>query len=129
MREKTRQTIEAIIQECPRHFVPDDILFKLRQKGIRLSRATVYRTLDRFIEEGKVIRHWLDQNSFVYEWVDRPHHDHMVCLRCRKMIEFSLEEIERIQMEICKEHGFVPLTHTMLLFGYCDTCMKERTPP
>ena len=118
------------IRSAPRHFHPDDILNILKKRKIRISRATVYRILEHFIDQGIIKRHWLDQNQFRYELVDRKdHHDHMICLSCGDMFEFFDVEIEAIQQEICEEHRFRPLTHTMLLFGYCARCLARRVPP
>jgi len=56
------------------------------------------------------------------------HHDHMVCTRCGKFIEFACEEIEKLQEKVCADYGFKLIFHDHRLFGFCRNCAgKEKT--
>ena len=54
------------------------------------------------------------------------HHDHMICTKCRRIVEFKDERLESRQIEIAEQHGFHLLRHRMELYGLCTDCMKER---
>lgn len=55
------------------------------------------------------------------------HHDHMVCTKCNKIIEFNSPELEALQEQIAKEHKFHMLQHKMSIYGLCDDCFNART--
>ena len=90
-----------------------------------MSRATIYRTLDHLIGSGLVRKTSLDTGqkmSFYENTLDRGHHEHMICLRCHRVIEFTSEEIERLQDALCDRHRFRPVRHTHQIMGYCSRC-------
>jgi Fur family transcriptional regulator, ferric uptake regulator len=117
---------EIILQEVLKrrdHFDADELSADLRAGGLKVSRATVYRTLDILDEIGVVHKATLGHKHNHYEnMVGRKHHDHLVCLNCDKVIEFVDDEIERLQEEVCKKLGFVIKRHSLQIFGYCSHC-------
>lgn len=54
------------------------------------------------------------------------HHDHLVCKRCGKILEFEDPEIEDLQERIAKRYGFTLLRHRMELYGLCEACSRDR---
>jgi len=107
------------------HFYANDLLESLDHHGFRVSRATVYRTLAHLVEKGLLRRHELGDRKTFYEPVlGRKHHEHMVCVRCGKILEFIQDEIERLQDQVCHEHGFRPLSHTLQIQGICKACRR-----
>jgi len=78
--------------------------------------ATVYRVLTQFEAAGLVIRHHFDSGHSVFELNSGGHHDHMVCLKTGKVIEFKNEEIERLQNEIAEQHGYKLEEHSLVLY-------------
>ncbi|MDY7039020.1 MAG: FeoA domain-containing protein [Thermodesulfobacteriota bacterium] len=56
------------------------------------------------------------------------HHDHFICTKCSKIIEFSNEEMERLQIKIAANQGFHMLQHKMEIYGLCSECLAERRP-
>src|ERR1041384_4491777 len=78
------------------HFEADELLFKMKQKSVKISRATVYRTLELLVKSGLVRRVHLGEEHYHYEHVrGDSHHDHLVCTPCGTVIEFSAPELER----------------------------------
>ena len=65
-------------------------------------------------------RHF-DDGITRYE-IEHEHHDHLVCLRCGKIVEFECEPIETAQTEVAEEHGFHLLRHRHELYGHCPDC-------
>ncbi len=84
--------------------------------GEEFGLATVYRVLTQFEAAGLVARHNFEGNTAVFELSDRTHHDHMVCLKTGKVIEFVDERIEKLQREIAEKHGYTIEEHSLVLY-------------
>ena len=109
------------------HFAIEDVAQALRRRGRPVSRATVYRTLSLLAESG-LIREAVRGNGYIhYEHVrESEHHDHLLCVHCGAVVEFVSPQVERIQDEICRRHGFTPLSHTHQINGLCGRCEGKR---
>ncbi len=105
------------------HFDADNLFIALKNNGSKVSRATVYKTLNLLHECGLVSRYRFSQGHAQYEkTTDRPHHDHMVCTRCGKIIEFENSRVVRLQDDACAFYGFKPTYHSFQIFGACLEC-------
>ena len=87
--------------------------------GEEIGLATVYRVLNQFDDAGIVTRHNFEGGKSVFELTQQHHHDHLICLDCGKVIEFSDESIEKRQQEIAKKHGIQLTNHSLYLYGHC----------
>ncbi len=99
-----------------RHMSAEDVYKLLLEAGEDVGLATVYRVLTQFESAGLVIRHNFDSGHSVFELDRGGHHDHMVCLKTGKVIEFENEEIERLQRQIAEEHGYTLEEHSLILY-------------
>lgn len=107
------------------HFDADELHSRLRSKGIKVSRATIYNTLDVFLECGLISKYRFGENHSRYEKAfGRPRHDHLICLSCGDIIEFVNEKLNKIQEEVCKEKNFKAQNATLQIFGICAKCQK-----
>ncbi len=123
--EQRYEVLNAIL-EIEGHFNAEDLFVKMKSQGKKVSRATVYNTLELLFELGVVSRHKVG-NIFVYERAfGRAHHDHLICVNCGTIIEFTSDEIERIQDEICKKYRFKPIRHTHQIYGLCAKCAEKE---
>jgi len=105
------------------HFSAEALLGSLARHGRRVSRASVYRTLERLVELGLLRRYDLPGSPALYEpALGRTHHEHLVCESCGTILEFVQEEIERLQDEICRALRFEPHSHTLQIRGLCEGC-------
>ncbi len=105
------------------HFDADNLFIYLKNNGSKVSRATVYKTLALLHECGLVSRYRFSQGHAQYEkTTDRPHHDHMVCTKCGKIVEFENSRVERLQDDACAQFGFTPMYHSFQIFGICLEC-------
>ena len=105
------------------HFDADNLFIYLKNSGSKVSRATVYKTLNLLHECGLVSRYRFSQGHAQYEkTTDRPHHDHMVCTKCGAIIEFENSRVERLQDDACAHYGFTPMYHSFQIFGICLDC-------
>jgi len=117
-----RESILEEILNVKGHFEIEDMVKRIKEKNIPVSRATVYRTLNILKEMGLVNEVIKYKNKTIYEISLKQHHDHLICTKCGSIIEFSEEEIEKLQDKICKEYGFKPETHRLEIFGICKNC-------
>ena len=112
------------------HFEADELLFKMKEKNVKISRATVYRTLELLVKSGLVRRVHLGEDHYHYEHVrGNSHHDHLICTTCGGVIEFHDEELEKRQREICERKKFTPTFHNLQILGVCDSCRKKGQQP
>jgi Fur family ferric uptake transcriptional regulator len=107
------------------HFEADEIVDALKRRKLRVSRATVYRTLAH-LEECCLIRKVdLGHGHSHYEHtLGHEHHEHLYCRKCGEIIEFSDLLLENRIMDIAKSEDFTVLDHTVQIFGVCGKCSK-----
>jgi len=130
-----RQTPERFmvledIYRADGHFDADDIFFNMKNAGTRVSRATVYNTLDLLVECGLVQRHQFGKNQYYYERAYAyQQHDHIICRECGAVLEFCDPRILEIQSMMEKIHDFNITGHSLHFFGVCnDPKNCERRP-
>jgi Fur family ferric uptake transcriptional regulator len=100
-----------------RHLTAEEIYRMLLESGEEIGLATVYRVLTQFEAAGLVNRHYFEGGQAVFELERGKHHDHMVCSRTGKVIEFYDEQIEERQRQIAQQHGFDITDHSLVLYG------------
>ena len=109
------------------HFDIDELVDDLRARGLRASRATVYRALPLLMEAGIIQQTISPGERRRYEGaLGHEHHDHLVCTRCGKIVEFQFEAFEVLQREVAAKYGFRLTGHSHELFGVCDECDGKR---
>ncbi|KID56775.1 ferric uptake regulator [Pseudoalteromonas luteoviolacea] len=109
------------------HISAEDVYKILLDKGEEIGLATVYRVLNQFDDAGIVTRHHFEGGKSVFELSGSTHHDHLVCLKCGKVIEFEDEVIETRQVEIATSNGIKLTNHSLYLYGECvdeDECRR-----
>ena len=108
--------LEILENASNRHLSAEDIYKDLLDSGEEIGLATVYRVLTQFEAAGLVTRHNFEGGHSVFELDNGEHHDHMVCVETGEVIEFTSEEIERLQHEVAEKHGFELLDHSLVLY-------------
>ncbi len=99
------------------HLSAEDIYRELLANGDEIGLATVYRVLTQFETAGLVHRHNFEGGQAVFELASDEHHDHMVCMKTGRVVEFYDEIIEQRQKEIAREYGFRLTDHSLTLYG------------
>ena len=95
----------------------EEILSDLSTAKIKISRATLYRTLDILHSNGLIRKMNIGDGADRYETrIDSPHHDHMICIESGDIIEFTDDRIEFIQEKIANDHGYEIVKHIHQLF-------------
>ena len=119
---KQRQQVWDEIRNSSDHRDAEEIYIQINNASKssqvkKVSRATVYRTIDVLVRNNLVRKMELGDGRALYEHkIDEEHHDHIICVETGKIIEFYNEELEKMQEEIVKEHGYVLVRHVHQLF-------------
>lgn len=120
-----RLRIAEEVFSSDQHLTAEDLYERLKKKNSGVGRVTVYRTLKLMVEAGLVeMQDFGDQGRFE-PIVGRRHHDHLVCVQCKRVIEFESEAVEREQARIARKEGFEVLHHVHTLFGRCAACRRK----
>ncbi len=124
---KERAAILQRIFSYHGHFDTESLYLKIRETGLKASRASVYRTLNLLCECGLIQKVTKTEHGTIYEHTfGHEHHDHMLCIGCGTIIEFYSEDLERLQENICRKQDFKGITHTLEIRGYCKRCQKNK---
>ncbi len=123
---RQREDVLRKILETKGHFEIEDIVLDFKKQNLDVSRSTVYRTLNILKELGIVNEVIKYKNKTLYEVALKEHHDHLVCEKCGKIIEFHSEAIEELQNKICKDYNFKPTFHRLEIYGICEACQKKN---
>lgn len=100
-----------------RHLSAEDIYKLLLGNSEEIGLATVYRVLTQFEAAGLVNRHHFEGGQAVFELASEQHHDHMVCMKTGRVVEFYDEVIEQRQRELARQHNFRITDHSLILYG------------
>ena len=124
--QQRRILLERVFSEHD-HFDADQLIARLPQKGEPgyVSRPTVYRTLNEFVDAGLLRRFELDGRAVYEHDYGYPQHDHLYCTRCRKLIEFGAEQLLKLREAVAKEHRFRVSGHRLIIFGVCHACARR----
>ena len=118
-----RMAVLEEVMRAPGHIDIDYLQERFRRLKRPVSRATIYRTLSHLVESGLVQRITTGEGQARYEpMLGRAHHDHMICLGCGEIIEFTNGEIERLQDWVCRKKKFSIVSHTLQIRGFCERC-------
>ena len=120
--------LEILRDPKHQHISAEDVYKLLLEIGEDIGLATVYRVLNQFDDAGILTRHHFEGGKSVFELTGGSHHDHLVCLKCGKVIEFEDEVIEAKQLEIAEKNGIKLTHHSLYLYGECkdtEQCKKN----
>jgi len=121
-----RATILNEINGMSSHFEPEMLLFRLKNKHKKISRATIYRTLELLVNSGLVKKTLFENNAFIYEKSSGQNtHDHFVCLRCGRIIEFFNPQIRQIHDHLREEYQILISDYSHTIYGKCPQCKKR----
>lgn len=118
-----REEVLKTFLRSERHLTTEELYMLVKEKKPKIGYATVFRTL-KLIEKSGLAEE-VDFGDGVLRFEHKfghNHHDHLICLKCRRYIEVVSSEIERLQNELSKKYKFIPLRHKMQIFGICHRC-------
>ncbi|MDH5643824.1 MAG: transcriptional repressor [Gemmatimonadota bacterium] len=121
-----REAVASALFRSDEHLSVDDLELLLRDHEVHVGKATIYRTLDLLARAGLVQVHDFGEGFKRYEPLGaQTHHEHLVCLECGKVVEFTSERIERMKILIAEEHGFRHHHHRLEIYGVCRDCQRQ----
>src|SRR5205809_6099011 len=117
-----RQAIIETAFSTRQHFTAEQLLEWSRRRDKSVSRATVYRTLPLLTESGLVREMDFGGDHKFYDpnYAEHPHHNHIVCEDCNKIVEFDSKQIEKVEDEMCQKLGFSVKAHKLQITGRCE---------
>jgi len=126
---KQRELILKFLHENEEHFTPEEIYILLKKQNptLNIGIATIYRTLTLLEDANIASSISFGTQGKVYELGVKKHHDHLICTKCGKIIEFFDETIESQQEVIAKKFDFKMQEHTMKIYGICQDCQQQNT--
>jgi len=118
---RQRDVILDAFLSAEKHVTSDELYQMIRDHNPNIGYTTVYRTMKLLCEAGLAQEHHFDDGVTRYE-IEQQHHDHLVCVKCGKIIEFECRMIEASQDEIAAQYRFRVLRHRHELYGHCEDC-------
>jgi Fur family ferric uptake transcriptional regulator len=121
-----RQAIIDTAFSTEEHFTAEQLLAWSRRRDKSVSRATVYRTLPLLTESGLVREMDFGKDYKFYDpnYAEHPHHNHIICQDCEKIVEFESEKIEKLENEISQRLGFAVKAHRLQITATCQELKK-----
>ena len=114
------------------HVTVNDICEYFKSKGISIGMTTVYRHLERMVDDGLVNKYIIDSNSpACFEYVSEETHQHehscfhCKCDKCGKLIHLHCDDLESIKTHLADEHHFYLNPFKTVFYGLCDDCRTE----
>jgi Fur family ferric uptake transcriptional regulator len=123
--DERRELLRAVMHN-DEHFEAEQLLLQLRQAGSRVAKATIYRTLPLLVSCGivKAVQFSNDRVHYEHTYGQDPH-DHMVCRRCGRIIEFDSSDVDRLRTAIAARHAFYAVSHRLQIMGLCQQCVQN----
>ncbi len=121
-----RLLILHILEESSEHLRAEEIHHILTERHHDVGLATIYRVLGQFINAGIVNKHHFSEDHAVFELDRGAHHDHLMCVKCEAVEEFTDDEIENRQSAIAKRFGYEITDHNLYLYGICPRCQESQ---
>lgn len=123
-----RLRVLELLQNPKNHHISAEDLYKiLLQAEDEVGLATIYRVLNQFEEVGIVNRHTFEGGKALFELCKKHHHDHLICLDCGNVFEFSDNTIEQRQRDISQQHNLNLSSHSLYLYGHCQNKANCKT--
>ncbi len=124
---KKRAAIIEHFIKADRHYTVEQLYNEIKQIVPNIGYSTIYRTLKLLVDCGMARTHHFGETDARFELVHKEqHHDHLVCEKCGRIIEFTHDSIEKFQNAVAKEHNFLVKSHELQIFGVCKRCQQRK---
>lgn len=121
-----RRTVLDVLLKRSDHPTADQVFENVQDRNPQVSRRTVYRVLDTLVELGLIRR--VDHPGATARFDAKTHrHHHLVCIRCKKIVDLESVDLDNITMPKGKPHGFDVCDFSVQLVGLCQACQKQKT--
>lgn len=122
-----REMIAQVVFDSQEHLSVEDIEDRLRSRGEKTGKATIYRTLEMLVRSGLVAEHDFGEGFKRYEHLfgQEPVHGHLVCTECGRVSEIEDADLRRAEEEAARRHGFQASRYRLEIYGLCPACQSE----
>jgi Fur family ferric uptake transcriptional regulator len=128
-RSSKRDLIVNVFVRQEGHLSADDLVDLIKREDHRISRATVYRTLQWMVDAGIARKVDFGEGRFRFEHSYRhPRHFHLICKTCNRSYEFLSSDIEALVEEVANARGFTARQSVVQIYGTCESCRTGRPP-
>lgn len=126
-RIQDRLSILDVFLDTKEHITLEEMFRLLKDRGYDYEPDFVRQCMNRMVELGFAQKKQFEGQPIRYEHrhLGR-HHDHMICTKCGKIIEFANQDMEILQQQIAAQRGFHILQHRMEIYGLCEDCIGKR---
>ena len=122
-----RFNILEVFLQTEKHLTSGELINLLEENGYNFEPDFIRDTLKLMLRFGFAKKNRFNNGAVRYEHMHLgQHHDHMICTKCRKIVEFREDRLEDLQVQIAAAHGFHMLQHKMEIYGICSECLKSR---
>ncbi len=119
-----REAVAEVVFSTEGHLSVEDIEARLRERGEKTGKATVYRTMEMLVKSGLVAERDFGEGFKRYEHLfgAMPVHGHLICEECGEVSEIQAEELKEVQDRVAREAGFTPQRYRVEIYGLCAKC-------
>lgn len=122
-----RFKILEVFLKTEKHITAQEMYRMITESGIHLPFDFLKQTLEIMCKYGFAQKRKFQDGQIRYEHRHLgQHHDHMICTRCGKILEFKNDDLEQLQLKIATDNGFHMLQHKMEIYGICSLCQAHR---
>lgn len=122
---RQRIAVRELLQEIEEFRTAQQLHEQLRERGIKIGLATVYRNLQALVDAGEVDVLRTTDGENAYRKCSAGHHHHLVCRSCGHTVEIDAPLVERWAEELARRHGFHDFTHELEVHGLCRNCVSD----
>jgi len=122
---RKREIILETFFKSAGHLTIEDLLERVKKQDSKIGYVTVYRMLKLLKENGLAHQWQFGDGHSRFEKATDHHHDHLICMKCGKIIEFEEDQIEKLQEKVAKAHQFKVISHIHEMYGYCSRCQNQ----
>lgn len=124
---RQRDVVLNAFVSAGRHLSAEELYLLVKKSNPGIGYATVYRTLKLLAEAGLADERRFEDGFTRYEYkASDGHHDHLICTRCGRIIEFENERIEQLQQDVARKNRFQVKSHKLELYGLCVACQGKN---
>jgi Fur family ferric uptake transcriptional regulator len=124
---KQREAIVDAFFSADRHITAEELFNAVKRKNPEIGYATVQRNLNLLYESGLAEEIKIGKQKTKYEQkLGGRHHDHLICVKCGRLIEVNDEKIEKLQDKLAKANDFIPIKHKLEIYGICGDCKSNK---
>ncbi len=124
------QILKALLRNQDQHLTAEEVYKLVKQEIPEIGLATVYRTLELFLELEIIHSIAMEDGCRHYEFLgqdEQQHqHHHLICTQCGKIISVSEDLLENLEISLAQKYGFIVENHQLKLFGICRECITQK---